>query len=58
MHGHAPAVPGHVAAAQRHQLARPQPCPDAEHHHGQRRGPPRRIPLGGRDGSKLGAFGR
>ena len=32
------AVPGDVAAAQRHQLAGPQPRPDAEHHQRQRRG--------------------
>ena len=32
------AVPCDVTAAQRHQLARPQPGADAEHHHRQRRG--------------------
>ena len=42
---HLPAVPDDVVAAQRHQLAWPQPGADAEHHHGQCRGAFRRIAL-------------
>ena len=50
---HLAAAPDDVAAAQRHQLAGPQPRPDAEHHHRQRRGAFRRIALGGRDRGQL-----
>ena len=38
MDHHLAAVPDDVIAAQRHQLAGPQPRADAEHHHRQRRG--------------------
>ena len=55
---HPAAAAGNVAAAQRHQLAGPQPGADAEHHHGQRRGPFRRVALGSGDGGQLGALGR
>ena len=47
------AVPGDVIAAQRHQLAGPQPRADAEHHQRQRRGPFRRVALRGRDRGQL-----
>ena len=52
------AAAGHVAAAQRHQLAGPQPGADAEHHHGQRRGPPGRITLGSGHRGQLRPPGR
>ena len=58
MHCHTPAVPGDVAAAQRHQLAGPQPGADAEHHHRQRRGPVHRIALASGDGRHFRALGR
>ena len=49
----ADAVPGDVAAAQRHQLAGPQPRADAEHHQSQRRGAFRRVALRGGEGCQL-----
>jgi hypothetical protein len=58
MNDHAAAAPGDVASAQRHQLARPQAGPDAEHHDRQRRGPFHRVTLGRRDRGQLGAFSR
>ena len=53
---HLAAVPEDITAAQRHQLAGPQPRPDAEHHHRQRRGPSRRITLRSRDRGQLRPF--
>jgi hypothetical protein len=44
------AVPDDVIAAQPHQLAGPQPGPDAEHDQRQRRGASGRITLGRRQG--------
>ena len=55
---HPAAAAGNVAAAQRHQLAGPQPGADAEHHHGQRGAAPGRVTLGGCQGGQLSAFGR
>ena len=46
-------MPGDVTAAQRHQLAGPQPRADAEHHHRQRRGAFRRVALRCGDGGQL-----
>ena len=55
---HLAAAPEDITAAQRHQLAGPQPRPDAEHHHRQRRGPSRRITLRSRDRGQLRPFRR
>ena len=53
MHHDLAAMPGNVIAAQRHQLAGPQPGPDAEHDQRQRRGAFGRIALGCRQGGQL-----
>ena len=55
---HLAAAAGNVAAAQRHQLAGPQPGADAEHHQGQRRAAFGRIALGGGDRGQLRPLGR
>jgi len=52
------AVPCDITAAQRHQLARPQPGADAGHHHRQRRGAPGRITLRCGDRGQLRPFRR
>ena len=58
MNHHLAAVPGDVTAAQRHQLAGPQPRADAEYHQRQRRGAFRRVALGGGEGCQLRPLGR
>ena len=55
---HLAVAAGNVTAPQRHQLPGPQPGPDAEHHHGQRRGPLRRAALGSGESGQLSALGR